>query len=238
MTLHNPIQDKLLSVATELLLSASDVMNGDFETSHMQHAWAMMCDVGLNGRSSGMAGACFWSHALMQLTHGLYHKVSPVWVLGSLDDVALGHGEMLDSGEEALFGKENYWVRKMIYICTKVAILRAELTRNPCGYTAEQAFAECEQYRGWCHEWANSVPRSMMPLCYIPAADEEPNTTSVPYVLLIGSAANISRLLYHTSCLLLASMNSMESDLEVLAKGVQRRHALDICAIASQAEEK
>ncbi|KAH7308982.1 hypothetical protein B0I35DRAFT_515344 [Stachybotrys elegans] len=230
-------QEQLLSLVTEVLLGASNAISGGTDSTHMNHAAILMREAGVSGSSPGLAGTVFWSHALMQLTHGLYHNLPPSLHLESFDNVASGQHPAADAGPDILFGQETYWVHRIIYICTRISVLHAELTRNICEYSQEKIRADCEEYRSWCHDWASSVPRSMTPLCYVHPGDCE-SKSSTPYVLLISSTANISRLLYHTACLLLADMMPVQETYGEQAEIMRRRHAVDICGIASQAEER
>ncbi|PVH92721.1 hypothetical protein DM02DRAFT_604910 [Periconia macrospinosa] len=231
--------NQIISVATAVLLSSGEAMSCTTVSPHTERTSALMRQADVKGSSSGLAGACFWSYTLIQLVHSINHVVPPSW-----NPDCLAHTTWFEDTnhtletEELDFGKEDYWARRMIYICTKVAVLRAELTYNTCEDSIGQLVGDYEQYNSWCDEWANNVPRSMMPLCYIPAGDEQLATTSIPHVLLVGSSAIVSRLLYHTCRLLLASMTHVEPPSSAYARPMQVRHALDICGIATEVEDK
>ncbi|RYO77661.1 hypothetical protein DL764_010195 [Monosporascus ibericus] len=183
LALNNSNEASLVCVATAVLLSSIEVRSGCTDTGHMERASTLIRKAGLKSNSSNLAGACFWSHALMQLTHSLYHNVALAWIPESPGDVASDADHKSSTGK-ALCDQEAFWARRMIYICTKIAALRAESANSLRNYSTDQLLADCEQYRTWCDEWANNVPRSMMPLCYIPASTEQPPKTTIPHVLL------------------------------------------------------
>nr|A0A455M2Z1.1 RecName: Full=Transcription factor atnE; AltName: Full=Arthripenoid biosynthesis cluster protein E [Arthrinium sp.]AYO60878.1 fungal-specific transcription factor AtnE [Arthrinium sp.] len=118
----------------------------------------------------------------------------------------------------------------------------AEVAQGTYNDSPQRLSQDCEQYKGWCDEWASNVPRSMMPLCYIPPPDQDASSataTHFPQVMFVGSSSTVARLLYHVSCLLLARIQAAERSAESQeAQSRQTRHAMDICGIASQGEDK
>ncbi|KAI0202481.1 hypothetical protein F4808DRAFT_421746 [Astrocystis sublimbata] len=208
-----------------------EIRLGGTDTSRIERASALVHKAGIRSDASDLAGSCFWTHALMQLTHSLSHTAVLAWTPDSPGEVSA------DTDSEGSAG-EVFWARRMVYICTAIANLHAGLVNNSKEYTRDQLLEHCERYRAWCDAWAHNVPRSMMPLCYTSAPNDQSSETNIPYILLVGVGANVSRLLYHTSCLLLAIITPAESAFGAYAQRMQTRHALDICGISAQAEDK
>ncbi|KAM7216832.1 hypothetical protein V8F06_007809 [Rhypophila decipiens] len=241
-------QNSLLCVVTAVLLTACEAISDDgIACNHIEATTELINRLNITGSSPGLEGACFWFMATVTLIYGLRSNVplvgyNPERMRYTMD------GTIPSAG--GLSGDEGKWAQRMIYICTKVAELRANISHNVPDYTVERVQKECEQYKEWCDEWARSVPRSMMPLCYIPPAHSEEEggagedggpSSIFPHILLVKPCATIARLLYHTSCLILAHVHIMAGtaakDRNHL-ESMKRRHAVDICGIASQAEDK
>lgn len=225
--------DNSLCAIIAVLLNACETIGDDFDHGHIQHTSTLVDKTDLNGNGKTLERACFWFSTLLSLVHSLYYNLPLSW-----DPQRLKTAMDIDlvSGEDS-FGSEDQWAHRMIYICAKVTSIHFRTSQNTHEYSTDDVYRECEQYKGWCNEWANSVPRSMMPLCYIPPLDDDP-TSLFPHILIVRSSAAVARLLYHTSCMLLARIESMEPASNSYNQSVQTRHALDICGIASQAEDK
>ncbi|KAI9148936.1 ustiloxin B cluster transcription factor ustR [Paramyrothecium foliicola] len=234
LQLEDTNNEPLLCMTVEVLLKACEAMGNGLNYQHTGQASALPKRIDSDSSDSGLAGTCFWAEALMSLIQSLYHEDVPK---GDPERLAHAMDTKLASGGELISGNEEQWAQRMIYICTKVAALRSDLSHDKYDNATEKLQEECEQYKDWCEEWAHNVPRTMMPLCYIPPSDKGP-TTVFPQVLLVKSSAAIARLLYHTSCLLLADIQPTEDSDTEYTQRLQARHARDICGIASQAEDK
>ncbi|KAI9037693.1 Zn(II)2Cys6 transcription factor domain-containing protein [Aspergillus affinis] len=225
--------DHTVCIVTAILLDAYNIMGDNIEQARIAKTSALLWKANFDCSNAGLAGACFWSNATMCLMSCLYQNMPFPWdpeILGvNIDSIPPSAG--------AFSGDEEKWTHRIIYICAKIAVLRGGLLHGVQSSPREPFCEEWEKYKNWCDDWAHNVPRSMMPLCYIPS-QEVGQSTSFPHILLVQTCATVARLLYHTSCLLLAKIHPREHSSKGFFQRMQTRHALDICGIASQAEDK
>ncbi|XP_014551020.1 hypothetical protein COCVIDRAFT_20649 [Bipolaris victoriae FI3] len=239
-----PNADHLLCVTISALLHAYEIMGdgANNKKSHSDRIQALIGHADLSGRNSRLAGACFWAYNLNSVLDSLAHN-SRLTCDADKMDMALNAVQGTGSTNNGILCcDEDVWAYRMLSICAKVAALHTEVAHGIYDDSMDRLSQDREQYKGWCDDWASNVPRSMMPLCYIPPPDEDSKsetTSHFPQVLFVGSSATVARLLYHISCLLLVRIGVAERSAEAQeAHCRQIRHAMDICGIASQGEDK
>ncbi|KAF2130685.1 hypothetical protein P153DRAFT_355543 [Dothidotthia symphoricarpi CBS 119687] len=236
-----PNDDHLLCVTISALLHAYEIMGDGANEGHSDRTPALIGKADLSGGNSGLAGACFWSYNLNSVLDSLVRE-SRLTCDADRMKMVLNTDQGTGTNNGIFYCDEDRWAYRMVSICAKVAALHTEVAQGTYNHSCHRLHQDCEQYKGWCDEWASNVPRSMMPLCYIPPPDQNsslPTTTHFPQVLFVGSSSTVARLLYHVSCLLLARIQvTGSSDEAQEAQRRQTRHAMDICGIASQSEDK
>ncbi|EUC49777.1 hypothetical protein COCMIDRAFT_22555 [Bipolaris oryzae ATCC 44560] len=243
LEIAKPDADHLLCVTISALLHAYGIMGdgGNNNKGHSDRTRALIGQVDLSGGYSHLAGACFWAYNLNSVLDSLVHNSRPMYDADKID-MALNAVQGTDTNNGILYCDEDLWAYRILSTCAKVAALHTEVAQGTYADSMDRLRQDREQYKGWCDEWASNVPRSMMPLCYIPPPDEHSTletTTHFPQVMFVGSSATVARLLYHVSCLLLVRIGVAERSTEAQeAQCKQIRHAMDICGIASQGEDK
>lgn len=135
--------------------------------NHIAGARALIKECRWNSKSPGIGGACFWLNVGMELLSCLHFNWRLSWDPDTWDmDI---EAELVPS--DSLFGGEELWAQRMVYICAKIANFRAYIFQNSDPQAQQvrlqQRCHEWDTYKRWCDEWAKCIPRSMTPVCYL-----------------------------------------------------------------------
>ncbi|KAK8074377.1 hypothetical protein PG997_009040 [Apiospora hydei] len=224
LELENPNRDQLVCLTASTLLQAYTTMGNRPNQSGVDRARAQTDKAEVDINDSGLAAACFLvkhSHVCARKSHRRHTT---------------------DLGFNKTHSHEDQWVRRMVSICASIAALNADFvvyTDKTDPDSSEGLLRRCEQYKTWCDDWAGNVPRSMMPLCYVPPDPSAQAPSHFPQIFLIKPSASVARLLYHASCLMLDRIQAASPTADAHEVQLrQTRHASDICGIASQAEDR
>lgn len=169
--LQNPNRDSVLCATTAVILNSYEVMceGATQRMNHIAGARALIKECRWNGKTPGVGGACFWLNVGMELLSCLHFDWQMAW-----DPDTWGmdmESELVPS--QSLFGDEELWTHRMVYICAKVANFRMsvpqlqESDRHAQAMQLQQRCHEWTTYKRWCDEWAKCIPRSMIPMSYL-----------------------------------------------------------------------
>lgn len=169
--LENPHRDRALCATAATILNVYEVMceSAMQRMNHIAGARALIKECRWNGKTPGIGGACFWLNVGMELLSCLHFNWRLSWDPDTWDiDIET---EIVPS--DSLFGNEEVWTQRMVYICAKIANFRAILfqfqgsDRQTHQLRLQQRCIEWDTYKRWCDEWAKCIPRSMAPVGYL-----------------------------------------------------------------------
>ncbi|OKL57939.1 hypothetical protein UA08_06521 [Talaromyces atroroseus] len=239
--LENPHRDRALCATAAVILNVYEVMceSAMQRMNHIAGARALIKECRWNGKSPGIGGACFWINVGMELLSCLHFNWRMSWDPDTWDmDIET---ELVPS--DSLFGDEESWTHRMLYICAKIANFRAILfqmqgsDRQSPQLRLQQRCHEWDTYKRWCDEWARCIPRSMVPICYLQPW-QTTSKSAFPEVWLVKRSAVVGRLFYHTACILLAKTHPLESEFSPNMRDMQQKHAYDICGIVAHVKDR
>ncbi|KAB8228183.1 Zn(II)2Cys6 transcription factor [Aspergillus alliaceus] len=241
--LHDPDRDSALCATTAVVLNVYELMcSKSFPSIHgMNHiagARALIKECHWNARTPGLGGACFWLNVSMELLSCMHFNWALAW-----DPDTWGVNMDFEQAQPSVAGNEELWTHRMVYICGKVANLRSSMSqhqpldRSTNDMEINQRCQEWTMYNEWCDKWAKAVPRSMIPLAYLPAWQTNPKS-SFPNIWLIKRASIIARLFYHTTRILLTKTHPLESEFSPEMQSVQQSHAHDVCGIVANVKDR
>ncbi|EED22971.1 C6 transcription factor (ArcA), putative [Talaromyces stipitatus ATCC 10500] len=238
--LQNPHRDPVLCATAAVILNVYEVMceSAMQRMNHIAGARALIKECRWNGKSPGIGGACFWVNVCMELLSCLHFNWQMAW------DPDTWHMDMETEliPSESLFGSEDIWAHRMVYICAKVANFRATIPQfqglDPQAHQLrlQQRCHEWDTYKRWCDEWARCIPRSMMPVCYV--QPWQTSKSAFPEVWLVKRPAIVGRLFYHLTCVLLSKTHPLESEFSPNLREMQQRHAYDACGIIAHVKDR
>jgi hypothetical protein len=169
--LQNPNRDPVLCATTAVILNVYEVMceSAMQRMNHIAGARALIKECRWNGKTPGIGGACFWLNVGMELLSCLHFNWQMAW---DPDTWEMDMDTEL-TPSESLFGEEEIWTHRMVYICAKIANFRATIPqfqgpdRNAHELRLHQRCNDWNTFKRWCDEWAKYAPRSMMPVGYL-----------------------------------------------------------------------
>lgn len=167
ISLLDPDRDSAVCAASAVLLNLSEMMGSLVydQGRNAPGARALIKECGWDGGTQGLGGTCFWLSITIELMTCLRYNWTISW-----DPDTWGVDMRMDPFQSRLVGNEELWLRRMIYICAKVSNFRSELPESG-GLNASQLNQQCQQwktYNNLCDQWQEAVPRSMLPLSYVP----------------------------------------------------------------------
>ncbi|PIG79950.1 C6 zinc finger domain protein [Aspergillus arachidicola] len=148
-----------------------------------------------------------------------------------------------EQDQPSVAGNEELWTHRMVYLCAKVANLRSSMSqlqpldRSTNDMEISHRCQEWTMYNDWCDKWAKAVPRSMVPLAFLPSWQTN-SKSSFPKIWLIKRASIIARLFYHTTRILLTKTHPLENEFSPEMQSVQQSHAHDICGIVANVKDR
>ncbi|QKX58432.1 uncharacterized protein TRUGW13939_05554 [Talaromyces rugulosus] len=239
--LQDPSRDSVLCATTAVILNCYEVMceSAVQRMNHIAGARALIKECQWNGKTPGVGGACFWLNVGMELLSCLHFDWQMAW-----DPDTWGmdmESELVPS--QSLFGDEESWTHRMVFICAKVANFRTSAPqlqgsdRHTQTMRLQQRCHEWTTYKRWCDEWAKCIPRSMIPMSYLHPW-QTTSKSAFPEVWLIRRPAIAARLFYHTTCILLAKCHPVESEFSTEMRDMQQRHAHDLCGIVAHVKDR
>ncbi|KAE8159376.1 hypothetical protein BDV40DRAFT_273517 [Aspergillus tamarii] len=240
--LHDPDRDSALCATTAVVLNVYELMcSKSFPSIHgMNHiagARALIKECHWDARTQGLGGACFWLNVSMELLSCLHFNWALAW-----DPDTWGVNMDFEQAQPSVAGNEELWTHRMVYICAKVANLRSSMSqlqpldRSTNDLDINHRCQEWTMYNDWCDKWAKAVPRSMVPLAFLPSW--QTNSKSMfPKIWLIKRASIIARLFYHTTRILLTKTHPLENEFSPEMQSVQQSHAHDICGIVANVKD-
>ncbi|KAE8350417.1 hypothetical protein BDV28DRAFT_139173 [Aspergillus coremiiformis] len=241
--LHDPDRDSALCATTAVVLNVYELMcSKSFPSIHgMNHiagARALIKECHWDARTQGLGGACFWLNINMELLSCLHFSWALAW-----DPDTWGVNMDFQQAQPSVAGNEELWAHRMVYICAKVTNLRSSLSQlhsldhSTPDMEINQRCQEWTMYNDWCDKWAKAIPRSMVPLAYLPAWQTN-SKSSFPKIWLIKRSSIIARLFYHTTRILLTKAHPLESEFSPEMQSVQQSHAHDICGIVANLKDR
>lgn len=240
-SLQNPNRDTILCATTAVILNVYEVMceSNMQRMNHIAGARALIKECRWDAKTPGVGGACFWLNVGLELLSCLHFNWQLAW-----DPDTWGIDMNMDLSPPGSFtGDEELWTHRMLYICAKIANLRATiptfqgLDRHAHDLRIGQRCQEWNTYKRWCDEWARRAPRSMMPLGYLQPWQTS-SKSSFPEVWLIKRSAVVGRLFYHTAGTLLSKIHPLESEFSPEMRNMQQNHAHDICGIVAHVKDR
>ncbi|KAH8705457.1 putative C6 transcription factor [Talaromyces proteolyticus] len=239
--LKNPDRDSVLCAIAAVILNSYELMCKDpmQRMNHIAGARALIKECRWDGKASGIGNACFWLNVGVELLSCLHFNWQMAW---NPDSWGMDMESEL-TPSQSLFGDEELWTHRMVYICAKVANFRAsipefqELDRHTHQMRIQQRCHEWNTYQRWCDEWAKCVPHSMMPMGYLQSW-QTTSKSAFPEIWLIKRPAIVGRLFYHTACVLLAKIHPIEPEFSPEMRDKQQRHAYDICGIVAHVKDR
>ncbi|QGA14140.1 hypothetical protein EYB26_001793 [Talaromyces marneffei] len=238
--LQNPHRDPVLCATAAVILNVYEVMceSAMQRMNHIAGARALIKECRWNGKSPGIGGACFWVNVGMELLSCLHFNWQLAW------DPDTWHMDMDTElvPSEGLFGNEDVWTHRMVYICAKVANFQATIPQfqslDPQSHQLrlQQRCHEWETYKRWCDEWARCIPRSMIPACYV--QPWQTSKSAFPEIWLMKRPAIVGRIFYHLTCILLTKTHPLESEFSPNLREMQQRHAYDACGIIAYVKDR
>jgi hypothetical protein len=183
---------------------------------------------GWNGRSKGVAGACFWLNIGLEVLSCMHFNRKIAW---DPDEWGLDFSFEAPSGP----GNEEIWTYRMLYLTAKIVNFRADLSTHtvPIDWTS---YEQWKRLKEMCEAWNQATPPTMQALGDIP-----PHLTfsksCFPEIWIIKRNAVIARLFYHTALCLLASINPNQSEFESM-QALKLYHAHQICGITAHVKDR
>lgn len=237
--LENPHRDRALCATAAVMLNVYEVMCGSAlqRKNHIAGARALIKECRWNAKSPGIGGACFWINVGMELLSCLPFNWRMSWDPDTWD-VNI-ETELVPS--QSLFGNEEWWTQRMVYMCAKIANFRAAVLQSQGSDRQAHQLRlqqhEWDTYKRWCDDWTKCVPRSMMPVGYIQSW-QTTSKSAFPEVWLIKRPAIVGQLFYHTACILLAKTHPIEPEFGPNMRDMQQKHAYDICGIVAHVKDR
>jgi hypothetical protein len=181
--LHDPERDSALCATTAVVLNVYELMcSKSFPSLHgMNHiagARALIKECHWDAKSQGLGGACFWLNVSMELISCMHFNWALAW-----DPDTWGVNMDFEVAQPTIAGNEELWAHRMVYICAKIANFRSSTSQNqPLDHPTNdiqinQRCQEWAMYNEWCDKWVKAVPRSMVPLAYLPSWQTNPKSS-------------------------------------------------------------
>lgn len=262
IAMHDPNRDSVLCTTAALVLSIYEIMAPQQTPSanHIAGSRALIRECGWTAKTPGLGGASFWISVGMELLSSLHYK----WTLSWNPDTWGVDMDMHQHPHQVqLLGKtEELWLRRIIYICAKIANFRIaahslQSVNGSMNYANElgDVFTEWSHYDSLCQQWYGNAPRSLKPLGNVPQWQTEPRSafSRIWYVIIFHllicplteliylysrlnkRIAIVSQLFYHTACLLLGKAHPLQAEFH---RKMQQSHAHDICGIVANTKDK
>lgn len=169
--LQNPHRDPVLTATTAVVLNVYEIMceRAIQRMNHIAGARALIKECRWDAKSVGIGAACFWLNVGMELLSCLHFNWKMAW------DPDLWGVDMNMVPSQIVAGEEELWTHRIIYICAKIANFRAtefHMQGHDGSIQHRKLVQRCEEWnrlKNWCDEWVRCVPRSMLPLGYLPS---------------------------------------------------------------------
>ncbi|KAJ5558624.1 hypothetical protein N7535_008841 [Penicillium sp. DV-2018c] len=236
--MHHPDRDSVLCATAALVLGFFETMSSH-STHGGQHSTgsrALIRECGWTAKTPGLGGACFRISVSAELLNCMRRN----WIL-AWDPDSWGVNMQMCHEPDTHESRQDTWYHRILYIFAKVVALWASRPSQGFGGDKSGAAMEFEErewarYNSWCMQWADSVPRSLVPLGYL--SQWPTNSGFFPEILFTQRSAIVARLFYYATRILLAKTNlsTSESDKETRIK--QRNHAYDICGLIAHTKDR
>lgn len=168
--LQNPDRDSTLCAVTATILGMYETMcsRDHHGLNHVAGARALIKECHWDARSPGLGGACFWLSIITELFICLRFNWALAW-----DPDTWGVDMNMDETRSNAIGGEELWTHRIVYICAKIINFWSSISQfqnldhGVSETQMNQRFQEWDLYNKWCDQWAQALPRSMMPLGHV-----------------------------------------------------------------------
>jgi hypothetical protein len=168
--MHHPYRDSVLCATTALALGFFETMSSHMthNSQHSAGSRALIRECGWTSETPGLGGACFRISVSAELLECMRHNWTLAW-----DPDTWGINMQMNHAQDTNESRQDIWYHRILYAFAKVVAFRAS-SRQPQGFEGDNPGAAMElkerewaRYNGWCVQWADSVPRSLVPLGYL-----------------------------------------------------------------------